>query len=213
MFIGRTDVEPETTILWPPDAKSWPLFKRPWCWERLKAGREGNNRGYDGLMASPTQWTWVWVNFGSWWWIGKPGMLQSTGSQRVRHACATQPNWTYNNWLCFVGTKTKQQQKSILCTLVIIFIILITGMYIFHIYVIFKESWVVLSYIGLPWWLRWWRIHLLFGRLRFDPLTRKIPWRKKWQPYILFCLKNPMDRGAWHATVHGVAKSQTGLSD
>ena len=46
----------------------------PWCWERLKAGEEGDDRGWDGWMASPTQWTWVWASFGSWWWTGKPGM-------------------------------------------------------------------------------------------------------------------------------------------
>ena len=49
--------------------------KRPWCWERLKAGGEGNNRGWDGRMASPTQWTWVWASSGNWWWTGKPGVL------------------------------------------------------------------------------------------------------------------------------------------
>ena len=49
-------------------------LKRPWCWERLKVGGEGDNRGWDGWMASPTQWTWVWVNSGSWWWTGKPGV-------------------------------------------------------------------------------------------------------------------------------------------
>ena len=79
IFIGRTDAEAETPIFLPPDAKSW----RPWCWERLKVGGEGDNRGWDGWMASPTQWTWVWVNSGSWWWIGRPGMLQSMGSQGV----------------------------------------------------------------------------------------------------------------------------------
>ena len=60
-------------------------LKRPWCWARLRAGGEGNDRGWDGWMASRTQWTWVWVNSGSWWWTGKPGVLQSMGSQRVRH--------------------------------------------------------------------------------------------------------------------------------
>ena len=54
-------------------------------WERLKAGGEGGHRGWDGWMASPTQWTWVWVNSGSWWWTGRLGVLQSMGSQRVRH--------------------------------------------------------------------------------------------------------------------------------
>ena len=57
------------------------LLKRPWCWERLKAGGEGNDRGWDGWMASPTQWTLVWAGSRSWWWTGRPGMLQSMGSQ------------------------------------------------------------------------------------------------------------------------------------
>ena len=56
-------------------------WKRPWCWEKLKAGGEGDDRGWDGWMASPTQWTWVWVNSWSWWWTGRPGILQSMGSQ------------------------------------------------------------------------------------------------------------------------------------
>ena len=60
-------------------------LKRPWCWERLKAGGEGDNRGWNGWMSSPTQWTWVWASPGSWWWTVKPGVLQSMGSQRVRH--------------------------------------------------------------------------------------------------------------------------------
>ena len=68
-------------------------LKRPWCWERLKAGGEGADRGWDVWMASPTRQTWVWVNFGCWWWTGRPGVLQSMGSQRVRHDWATQLNW------------------------------------------------------------------------------------------------------------------------
>ena len=68
-------------------------LKRPWCWERLKA-REGDDRGWGGWMASPTQWTWVWVNSGSWWWTGRPGVLRFMGSQRVRHNWATEVNWT-----------------------------------------------------------------------------------------------------------------------
>ena len=65
-------------------------LKRPWCWERLKAGGEGDDRGWDDWMASPTQWTWVWASFESWWWTGKPGMLQSMGSQRVGHNWVTE---------------------------------------------------------------------------------------------------------------------------
>ena len=57
-------------------------WKRLWCWERLGAGGEGDDRGWDGWMASPTQWTWVWVNSKSWWWTGRPGVLQFMGSQK-----------------------------------------------------------------------------------------------------------------------------------
>ena len=69
-------------------------LKRPSCWERLKVGGEGDNRGWDGWMASLTQWTWVWVNSGSWWWAGKSGMLPSLGSQRVGQDWATELNWS-----------------------------------------------------------------------------------------------------------------------
>ena len=68
-------------------------LKRPWCWERLRARGEGDDRSWDGWMASPTQWTWVWVNSGSWWWTGRPGMLQSMGLQRAGHDWATELNW------------------------------------------------------------------------------------------------------------------------
>ena len=69
-------------------------WKRPWCWEKLKVGGEGDDRGWDGWMASFTQWAWVWACSGSWWWTGKPGMLQSMGSQSVGHDWATELNWT-----------------------------------------------------------------------------------------------------------------------
>ena len=64
-------------------------LKRPWCWERLKVGEEGDDRGWDGWMASPTQWTLVWVKSGSWWWTGRPGVLPSMGSQRAGHDWAS----------------------------------------------------------------------------------------------------------------------------
>ena len=73
-------------------------WKRPWCWEGLGARGEGDDRGWDGWMASPTQWTWLWVNSGSWWWTGRPGMLQFMGSQsRTRLS-----NWTELNWSCLL---------------------------------------------------------------------------------------------------------------
>ena len=64
-------------------------LKRPWCWEKLKVGEEGDDRGWDGWMASLTHWTLVWVNSRSWWWTGRPGILQSTGSQRVGYDWVT----------------------------------------------------------------------------------------------------------------------------
>ena len=68
-------------------------LKRPWCWERLRAGGKGDERGWGGWMASPTQWTWVWVDSGSWWWTGRPGVLRFMGLQRVRHNWVTELNW------------------------------------------------------------------------------------------------------------------------
>ena len=79
-----------TLATWCEEPTHW---KRLWCWERLKAGGEGDNRGWDGWMASPTQWTWVWANTRRWWRTGKPGMLQSMGSKRVGHK-AERLNWT-----------------------------------------------------------------------------------------------------------------------
>ena len=78
--------------------KELTYLKRPWCWERLKVGGEEDDRGWDGWMASLTQWTWVWVNSRSWWWLGRPGMLQSMGSQRVGNDWSTELNWTELNW-------------------------------------------------------------------------------------------------------------------
>ena len=71
-----------TLATWWKELTHW---KRPWCWEILKAGGEGDNRRWDGWMASPTQWTRVWASSGSWWWTGKPSVQQSMGSLRVRH--------------------------------------------------------------------------------------------------------------------------------
>ena len=92
IFIGRTDAQAEAPILWPLDAKNWLIgkdldFGKDWKWE------EKGTTGWDGWMASLTQWAWVWVNSRSWWWTGRPGLLQSMGSQRVRPNWATELNW------------------------------------------------------------------------------------------------------------------------
>ena len=93
VFIVRTDAEAEIPILWPPCAKSWLIGKD------RDAGMDGGQEekgttGWDGWMASPTRCTWVWVNSGSWWWTGRPGVLQFMGLQRVGHDWVTELNWT-----------------------------------------------------------------------------------------------------------------------
>ena len=102
-----------TLAIWCEELTHW---KRPWCRERLKVGGEGDDSGWDRWMVSPTQWTWVWAGSGSWWWTGRPGVLQSVGLQRVGHDWVTELNWTYNivhqlyfNW--------KKEKKSVLSSL------------------------------------------------------------------------------------------------
>ena len=101
IFTGRTDAEAETPILWPPNVENWLIWKDSDAGNDLKAGGEGDDRGWDGWMASLTQWTWIWVSSRNWWWAGKPGVLQSMGLQRVGQDWATELNWThfYNNWV------------------------------------------------------------------------------------------------------------------
>ena len=101
ILIGRTDAEAEIPTLWLPDGNNWLIGKEPWCWERLRAGGEGDDRGWDGWMASLTRWTWVWARSGSWWWIGEAGVLWSMESQRVRHDWATVLNWMLHSYVSF----------------------------------------------------------------------------------------------------------------
>ena len=90
------------------------LWKRPWCWERLKAGEEADDRGWDGWLASPTEWIWVWVGSGGWWWTRKPGMLQSIGSQRVGHDWVTELNCVWSGcYLVYNFIKHKPCQTSV----------------------------------------------------------------------------------------------------
>ena len=92
VFIGRADVEAETPILWPPDAKNWLIWKDPDAgkdWRQEEKGTTGDE------MVQWHHWVngWVWVDSESWWWIGRPGMLWFMGSQRVGHDWATELNW------------------------------------------------------------------------------------------------------------------------
>ena len=87
-----------TLATWCEELTQW---KRPRCWERLRAGGEGDDRGWDGWMTSLTRWTWVWVDSGSWGWTGRPGVLQFMGSQRVGHDWETELNWTECCFYCW----------------------------------------------------------------------------------------------------------------
>ena len=98
-------------------------WKRPWCWEGLGAGGEGDDRRWDGWMASLTRWAWVWVNSGSLWWTGRPGMLRFMGSQRVGHDWVTELNWTVWFWDDFMECSTLhflQRHLSFLSLVVVV---------------------------------------------------------------------------------------------
>ena len=84
-------------------------WKRPWCWERLKAGGEGDDRRWDGWMASPTGWTRVWASSGSWWWTGKPGLLQVHG---VAKSWIWLSNWTELREESLSWFNKSQQQRQ-----------------------------------------------------------------------------------------------------
>ena len=92
IFIGRIDAEAETPIQWPTRCKEVTHLTRLWCWERLKARGEGDDRAWDGWMASLAWWTWVWAGSECWWWTGKTGVLQSLGLQRIGHDWVTELN-------------------------------------------------------------------------------------------------------------------------
>ena len=96
VFIRRTDAKAETPILWPPHAKSWLIGKDSDAGRDLVVRGEGEDGRWDGWMALPTQWTWVWVNSGSWWWTGRPSVLPFMGSQRVD--TTEWLKWTELNW-------------------------------------------------------------------------------------------------------------------
>ena len=96
-----------TLATWCEELTHW---KGPWCWERLRAGGEGDDRGWNSWMASQTQWTWVWGNPRSWWWTGRPGVLQWMRSQRVGHNWATE--WTELNTIMAESKEVKATDEG-----------------------------------------------------------------------------------------------------
>ena len=105
VFIGRTDAEAETSVLWPHHAKSWLIGKDPDA-GRIGGRRRRGQQRMRWLDASLTWWTWVWVNSGSWWWTGRPGVLWFMGSQRVGHNWLIELNWT-EALNCYAGFSIK----------------------------------------------------------------------------------------------------------
>ena len=120
-------------------------LKRPWCWERLRAGGEGDDRGWDDWMASLIQWTWVWGDSGSWWWTGRPGVLRFMGSQRVRHNWATELNW--NKWWWILRVEYYPLTKKLHCS---------------HSFIwqIFIECLQCGQHCSRHWWLNWEQINI-----------------------------------------------------
>ena len=110
-FFGRNDAKAETPGLWPPHVKSW-LIGKDWCWEGLGAGGEGDDRGWDSWMASPTRWAWVWASSRSWWWTGKPGVLQLLGSQSVEHDWMTElTEIVLGNWIEYYAVSMEEDEE------------------------------------------------------------------------------------------------------
>ena len=110
IFIGRSDAKADTPILWPLDAKNWLIGKDPDAgedWTQKKRMTEDEMVGWDEMVeCPPTRWTWVWVISGSWWWTGKIGMLQSTGSQRAGQDWATEQQQN------FLSSKKNQKERK-----------------------------------------------------------------------------------------------------
>ena len=131
----------------------------------MKAGGKGDDRGLDGWMASPTQWTWVWASSRRWWRTGKPGVLQSVGLQRVRHNWVAEQQYIIHKYKYFLH-----------------YILLKCVYYNAH----GMTCYLLIYWMVFPWWLGGKESTCQCKRCRFNPWVRKIPWRKKWQPTPVF---------------------------
>ena len=210
------------------------LIGKDSCWEGLGAGGEGDDRGWDGWMTSLTRWTWVWMNSGSWWWTGRPGVLRFMGSQRVGHDWVTDLIWYIQNYDCFTlmygrdHNIVKQLSSNIKIKLIM---------------KLGQKTRMKLQLAEFPTWagfygryivsvrpsnqIRFAIIKHVFGTyggsiVKNPPATAgdtgdvgSIPGSERCtgegngNPLEHSCLENPMDRGTWWAAFHGVTTSQT----
>ena len=232
-------------LMWRTDS-----LKRAWCWERLKLGGEGVDRGWDGWMASPTQWIWVWASSGSWWWTGKPCVLQSTGLQRVGHDWVTELNWNplspsqkelkvlwvhcgpvaktlhsqgrgprFDSWLgSWIPFATIKSSHIVIKTLHAA-----TKAWGSQKVKFFAKKWLNVFKLAWP-HLMSSQVVLVVKNLPANAgdvrdacsisgrsNSGRPPGEGHGNPLQYSCLENPMDRRAWQAAVHGIAKSQTWL--
>ena len=153
-------------ILWLPDAKNWLIGERPRCWESLKAGGEGVDRGWDGWMASLTEWTWIWASSGSWWWTGKADVLRCMGLQRVKHNWVTELNWVLKQQTYFSQFWRRRESEIMVRFLV--------------------KTFLIYRWPSFPRWHSGKESTSQSRRLRFSPWIGQIPWRRKWQPTPVF---------------------------
>ena len=199
-------------------------LKRPWCWERLRAGGEGNNRGWDGWMASPTQWTWVWINSRSWWWTGRPGVLRVMGLQSPTQLS----NWTKLN-KCRALSYVHWEQKGRWNGRIKVYFlrqsiqsqnIIKTVRYGRQLLLTFKKCrWNIQQiFVGSYHYTKaslvaHWKDSACYVGATEDrgliPWLGRSPGGGHGNRLQCSCLENPKDRGAWQTIIHRVAQSWT----
>ena len=183
IFTGRTGAEAEASILWLSDMKSWHIGKLPDAGKDWEQEEKRGNRGWDGWMASLTQWSWVLANSGKWWITEKPGVLQSMRLQRVRYNLVT------------------KQQRWLSSCFSIIFFFFFGKVSFLH--------WIACAplsknQLGTFVWASSWG---------FDPWVEKILWRREWQPTSVYLPGEFHRQRSLAGYSPGGHKSQTGLSD